>query len=238
MPEQSRFDGAADLVQACRSCPSRNVALFRDLTNDELVRFGQLQIGDAAFAAGDVLYRQGDPGQAVFMIRDGLIKLEQFLPDGGQRIVRLVRGGSAIGLEVLLGRDCEHQAVALKLTHACRIPCDVLLRIEAETPHLHRQLMAFWHASVAEADTWLTHLSTGSARTRVARLLLLLSDDDGAFEMLSREDIGAMLGITTETASRTIAEFRRGEFLRAVGVRRFFVDRAALAGISGSSPPS
>lgn len=232
--DQARFDGTTDLGQACRFCLRRGEALFRDLTEEELTRFGQMQIADLGFTPGDVLYRQGDPGQAVYMIRDGLVKLEQFLPDGSQRIVRLARGGAAIALEVLLEGDYEHQAVALQPTRVCRLPREVLLRIESETPRLHRQLMSFWHASVSDADTWLTLLSTGNARTRVARLLLLLSEDDEPFEMLSREDIGAMLGITTETASRTIAEFRRAGTLRPVGVRRFAVDRGVLAGISGT----
>ncbi len=219
-------------------CLTRDVGLFRDLTDEELQRFGQMQIGDAEVPAGSILYRQGDPGQAVFMIREGLVKLEQYLPDGGQRIVRLARGGSAIALEAMLGRDCEHQAVALKATKACRIPRDVLLRIESETPRLHRQLVAFWHASVVDADAWLTQLSTGSARVRVARLLLQLSEGADSFEMLSREDVGAMLGITTETASRTVAEFRRAGYLRPAGVRRFIADRAALAAVSGASQAS
>jgi CRP-like cAMP-binding protein len=230
-----QFEGLLEVEQACRDCLMRDAALFRDLTDDELQRFGQMSIGDLAFASGEVLYRQGDPGQAVFMIREGLVKLEQYLPDGSQRIVRLVRGGAALALEVLLDRDCEHQAVALKPTRVCRIPRDVLLRIESESPRLHRQLMAFWHASVTEADTWLTQLSTGSARVRVARLLLQLSEGGESFEMLSREDIGAMLGITTETASRTVAGFRRSGALRPAGVRRFVADRVALAAISGSS---
>ncbi|MBN2752386.1 MAG: Crp/Fnr family transcriptional regulator [Rhodospirillaceae bacterium] len=231
--DQSRFEGTTELAQACRVCLCRDTALFRDLSDEELTRFGQLQIIDVGFSPGDILYRQGDPGQAVFMIRDGLVKLEQFLPDGSQRIVRLVRGGTAIALEALLGTDCEHQAVALRPTSVCRLSCEVLQRIEGETPRLHRQLMAFWHASVAEADKWLTLLSTGSARVRVARLLLLLSDGEASFEMLSREDIGAMLGTTTETASRIIAEFRRDDVLRVVGVRRFTVNRTALMLISG-----
>jgi len=231
--DQVRFDGTIDLGQACRFCVRRNVALFRDLTDEELSRFGQMQIADVGFVAGDVIYRQGDPGQAVYMIREGLVKLEQFLPDGSQRIVRLARGGAAIALEILLGEDCEHQAVALQPTRACRLPREILQRIEGETPHLHRQLMAFWHDSVSDADIWLTLLSTGSARTRVARMLLLLSEEDGTFEMLSREDIGAILGITTETASRTIAEFRRNGSLRPIGVRRFMVDRVALVEVAG-----
>ncbi len=54
-----------------------------------------------------------------------------------------------------------------------------------------------------------------SAKQRVARLLLRLVRDDNNSECLlfSREDMGAMLGITTETASRAIAGFKRKSLL-------------------------
>ncbi len=231
---ETRAEGEAEISQVCRFCLDRSNALFRDLTEDELTKFGQLQIADVAVRAGDVLYRQGDAGQNVYMVRDGLIKLEQFLPDGSQRIVRLVRGGTAIALEVMLGSDYQHQAVALRRTRVCRISREVILKIQEETPRLHKQLMSFWHNSVLDADTWLTHLSTGSARVRMARLLLLLSEGEDSFEMLSREDIGAMLGITTETASRTIAEFRRLGAISSVAPRRFEADRSKLQELAGS----
>jgi len=231
--EDVRLDSGTEISQICRFCLNRENALFRDLTEAELLRFGQFQVGDLTFSAGETLYRQGDPASAVYMVRDGLIKLEQFLPDGSQRIVRLVKADMAIALEAMLGNECQHQAVALKKTKVCKITLDVLHRIESETPRLHKQLMTFWHTNVSEADTWLTHLSTGSARARMARLLLLLSDGVENFEMLSREDIGAMLGITTETASRMIAEFRRLGAISPFAPRRFTADRDLLLEISG-----
>lgn len=232
--ERPQRDVGADNTLICRVCEKRDVALFRDLTEDEIARFGQLPIAVQSFAAGDVIYRQGDPGQAVFTIRTGLVKLEQYLPDGSQRIVRLARAGAAIALEALVDRDCEHQAVALRATEVCRIPRDVLLRIESETPSLHRRLMSYWHATVADADTWLTHLSTGNARARMARLLMLFAEVGEPFDLPSREDIGAMLGITTETASRTIAEFRRSGALLGHGSRRFSADREKLLAAAGN----
>jgi len=231
--KEKRSEGDTEISQICRFCLNRANALFRDLTEEELSKFGQLQVGDLSFRSGEVLYRQGDEGQAVYMIREGLIKLEQFLPDGSQRIVRLVRGGSPIALETMVGSDYQHQAVALRHTRACRLPLDVLQKIQSETPRLHKQLMSFWHASVSDADTWLTHLSTGNARMRMARLLLLLSEGADEFGMLSREDIGAMLGITTETASRTIAEFRRLKAITPVAPRQFTADRIILTEIAG-----
>jgi CRP-like cAMP-binding protein len=50
----------------------------------------------------------------------------------------------------------------------------------------------------------------------VARLLLRIKDSDGEnhCHLFSREDMGAMLAITTETASRVIAEFKRQGLIR------------------------
>jgi CRP-like cAMP-binding protein len=46
--------------------------------------------------------------------------------------------------------------------------------------------------------------------------------------LFGREDLGAMLAITTETASRTIAEFKRKGLLTDLGSNRFAVDKVQL----------
>ncbi|HMX54099.1 MAG TPA: helix-turn-helix domain-containing protein, partial [Plasticicumulans sp.] len=83
-------------------------------------------------------------------------------------------------------------------------------------------------------DVWLTELSTGTARARVARLLLRLAGPRPveAFRLLGREDIGAMLGLTPETVSRTVAELRRQKLLREQGAGLFTVDAPALRRIA------
>jgi hypothetical protein len=57
----------------------------------------------------------------------------------------------------------------------------------------------------------------GSSKKRMANLLIYLSDhsnDEGYFYLPSREDIGALLAVTTETASRIVAEFKRLSLLQ------------------------
>ena len=62
-------------------------------------------------------------------------------------------------------------------------------------------------------------LVNGAYGARMARLLLRLSQKRGdkPCQLFAREDIGAMLGITTETASRIIAEFRRSGAIQDAG---------------------
>lgn len=219
----------------CEACGIRQTALFADLQASDFALI-HLPIDEIAFEAGAALYHVGDPGQAVFTIRTGLVKLVNYLADGSQRIVRLLRPGDTAGLEAVLGHDHEHTAIALRPALTCRIPREVVTRLSEQTPRMHDQLMRRWQRSVQQADAWLTSLSTGGAKARVARLLLLLMDgtESSECDLFGREDMGAMLGVTTETASRIIAEFRREGILADRGANRFGCDIAALERIAGT----
>lgn len=203
---EAAWKGSAD----CQSCGIRDLVLFADLTEPDF-KLVHLPIDEMIFQPGTTLYEAGKDGRTLFTIRSGIVKLVQYLPDGTQRIVRLLRRGAVAGLEILVGAPCEHTAVALQEVSVCRIPCEVIDRLNRETPRLHHQLMHRWHQSLRQADEWLTELSTGSARERLARLLLQISaeEPERPVRIFSREDLGAMLGITMETASRTVAEFKR-----------------------------
>jgi CRP/FNR family transcriptional regulator len=168
-------------------------------------------------------------------VRTGALKLVQYLPEGSQRIVRLARATDVLGLEAILEAPYQHEAVVLQPTEVCRFPARVVKALGAENPRLHTELMSRWQRALSEADAWLTELSTGSARQRVARLLLRLVRDRESSEcdLFGREDMGAMLGITTETTSRTIAEFKRQGLLVDFSANRFLLDIPNLHRVGG-----
>lgn len=254
--KKSRIDAAWGGQAECEGCSIRDLALFADLQANDF-NLIHLPIDELALEPGQAVYHAGDEGGAVFTLRSGLVKLVQYLPDGSQRIVRLLRPGDTLGLEVLVEQPYEHSALVLRSALLCRIPFEVVNRLSVETPRLHSQLMKRWHQSVRQADEWLTELSTGNAKARVARLLLSLASAERGFrdrlsfpscsvgaesahedgealcELFSREDVGAMLGVTTETASRTIAEFRRQGVLADVQTNRYRCDLTALRQIAG-----
>ncbi len=215
------WSGEAD----CRNCALRTSVLFAGLDEQHFDKIHD-PIDQFNLTPGTTLYQAGDHGQYMFTVRTGALKLVQYLPDGGQRIVRIARATDVLGLEALLGDDYQHNAVALQATEVCRFPTRVVQSLGVDNPRLHRELMARWQRALNEADAWLTELSTGSARQRVARLLLRLVRDRASSEceLFSREDMGAMLGITTETASRTIAGFKRESLLVESRPNSFLLD--------------
>ncbi len=218
----------------CEHCGIRDLVLFSDLRQEDFVLIHK-PIEEKRFAIAETLYHEGDAPQHVFTIREGLVKLVQYLPDGKQRIVRILKQGDLAGLELLLGQPYQHTAIALEPVLTCRIPLSVVQRLSDDTPRLHRQLMSRWQRALTEADSWLTELSTGTAPQRVARLLLRLHEFSRGKPVYipSREDMGAMLGITTETASRVTAELKREGLLSQIDPHHAQLDIPAVRAIAG-----
>lgn len=229
VPLAEAWTGVAD----CRACAIRRSVLFAGLVEkdfDELHR----PIDQMLFPAGGSIYSAGDPGETLFTIRSGLVKLTRFLPDGSQRIVRLLRRTDVMGLETLIGNDYEHTAITLQDTELCRLPVEAVRRLSRGNNQLYNELMARWHRALSDADRWIADFSTGTARARVARLLLWLAEleEGNTCQLFGREDLGAVLGLTTETASRTMAEMKRQGLISETKPNRFLLDIARLEQIT------
>ncbi|MGB0681633.1 MAG: Crp/Fnr family transcriptional regulator [Magnetovibrionaceae bacterium] len=223
------WDGTA----RCDQCGIRDLVLFADLTEPDF-HLIHLPIEERTLGPGEALYEAAEEGRALYTIRRGLVKLVQYLPDGSQRIVRLLKPGATAGLEVLVTDAYEHSAIVLNEAFVCRLPREVIVKLNTETPRLYGQLMKRWHASVEQADEWLTGLSTGKAQARLARLILQLVEENGTFELFKREDLGAILGITTETASRSVSDMKRTGAITQIAPNRFRCDVGRITDIAYS----
>ncbi len=213
----------------CDKCPIQDLVLFADLEKADFNTI-HLPIDDIWFPPGAALYQADEAAGALFTVRSGLVKLEQYLTDGTRRIVSLAGQGDVLGLEATVSPVYEHTAIALQPTAVCRIPKGIVGRLSDK---LNRQIMRKWHESVQKAHACTRDLSTGAARQRVARLFLFLASADSArCRLFSREDVGALLGVTTETASKTVAEFKRLGLVREVAANVFERDIAALERIA------
>jgi CRP-like cAMP-binding protein len=214
----------------CEVCEVRNFVLFSGLSPHDLDAILR-PIDNLRLPKHAVLYEEGATALSVYTLRSGLIKLKVDLPNGGQRTVRLLRPGDVAGMEALVGETYHHTAIALQDADVCRIPREVVIRLDQTSQSVHQALLQRWQRSVDQADHFIVALSTGPAEARMARLLITLGCTGTRLEtaMPSREDMGALLGITTETASRVIAEFRRRGLIHIENGDCVDYDHAGLA---------
>lgn len=222
------WSGNAD----CLNCSLRHSALFSGLTEEDFQMFHK-PVDQLILKPGQALYKMGDAGKYLYTVRSGLLKLVQRLPDGTQRIVRLLHSTDVLGLEILVAGEYEHEAIALRQTELCRYPAKAVEALSMRNPVLHKDLMLRWQKALTDADAWLTFLSTGSAKKRMANLLLRIieCDDSNDCHLFSREDLGSILSMTTETASRTISGFKRSGFMKEITHNHYSLDVKALQSV-------
>lgn len=198
----------------CRHCAIRNTVLFSVLSEAELDLVLK-DVDNGRFEAGSELFAQDGEARYVYTVRDGCVKIAHRLEDGVTRIVRMHYRGDAIGLEALLGEPYRHSAVVLQKADVCRIPAAAIHALKARNPGVYEQLLVRWQTSLDEAESVITELNTGHAEVRLARLLLKFDahSEHHRIPHLLREDIAAIIGVSTETASRLMADFRRRDLI-------------------------
>lgn len=220
----------------CDKCHIRKFMLFSELPESAFSQLLQ-PINHFVHAPGSVLYQVETNKKFIYSIRHGIVKLVHVEKNGGKRIVRLLGPGATLGLELLDGAECyHHTAIAVDKVDLCKIPTDTILSLENNYPSLCEKIRRQLQDQLDFSDRWIVALGSGAAKQRVAQLLLMLNeffvDADGTFILLSGEDMAAMIGITVETVSRMIAEFKREKLLFKKKSKRYKCDVTALRDIT------
>lgn len=226
-----RHDTRHPQAQACAACEVRSQALFGALDEAGLDRI-HTHIAGLDIAPDQPIYGRGEAAASVFTLRSGIVRFERHTEDGSRRIVRLAGRGDLIGQEALLQRPYADEAIACTPVQLCRIPRHLVDDLSAGTGSLPRELMLRWQQALDSAERWVADLSTGAARRRLLRLLqhlLELAEPGQPVWLPRREEIGAMLDITVETASRMVSQLRRDGVLELLPPRSARIDPAALA---------
>lgn len=176
-------------------------------------------------------FSEGDPAQALWVLRSGRGKLTKLSPDGQQVILRILAPGDMFGGVMALG-DHTYPATAEALTASRAMAWDreVLEELFSTFPRLARNALGLLAERMAELQERYRELATERVTQRVARALLRLVRQAGRrveegvlIDLpLSREDLAAMSGTTLFTVSRILSEWEsRG--LVATGRQRVLV---------------
>jgi len=217
-------------ADACSRCEIRQTALFGVLGDADLDRI-HTHIAGLTLAPDEPIYSRGSAGLAVYTVRSGVVRFERTTDQGDRRIVRLAGKGDLIGQEALLQRHHSDEAVCCTEVQLCRIPCTLVDDLGRAQGALLRELMLRWQVALDEAEAWLAELAAGPARLRLLRLLRRLADHADAAGQVwlpRREEIGAMLGLTEETASRLVSALRREGLVTVLPGRSARLDPQAL----------
>jgi CRP/FNR family transcriptional regulator len=215
-------------INQCALCDAH---LFAGLSEEKFCEV-QNMVSKATYQPGEAMFREGDHCSNLYVLRSGQVKLTTSLPDGRSQILRLGVPGHFLGFEVVDHDHYLYTAEALTTVEACLIRQKDMLRAVAENPMVCRRIARTLTEELEQAEGMIRDLGTKNAGERIASFLLSLASNQSNLSEnlplhLARHEIAEMVGLSTETVSRIMAQLQREAIIIAPrgSIRILDVDR-------------
>jgi CRP/FNR family cyclic AMP-dependent transcriptional regulator len=191
----------------------KNTQLFEDLSQAELEGLARIT-PYRRFSAGEVIYHMEDPADALYFVREGMVKVSMYFPNGKEMILGILGQYDIFGELLLLPSERRpNQAEAVVDTTLMVMPesdFQVLLQQQPRIAMKFIQVMStrLWQAQLSQAE-----VGAFDAPGRLANLLLRLAREFGqegdrgtVIDLnLTQQDLAKMIGATRETVSHSLA---------------------------------
>jgi CRP-like cAMP-binding protein len=207
------------------------IPLFSGLPEEELERFAELT-RERSYPKGSVILFQDDPGDSLFVLRAGRVKVVLIGEDGREVILGVLEPGAHFG-ELALIDDQPRSAHVIAMEDAQLLVLrreDFRRRVEAN-PTVAWALLTELSRRLRRADVKIGGLVLLDVPGRIARLLLDLADEAGTEQIekpLTHQTIAQMIGASRETVSRAMKDFQDAGLIRVERRRISIGDRDAL----------
>ncbi len=170
------------------------------------------------YRKGEVLFREGEPAERLFLIDTGRVKLSIRSSAGQELLIGVLGRGQIFGELSLLDRGPRAMdASAMEETRVFALPSDNFWTVLENRPALARRLLELMARRLRRADQTSQDLVFFDAPTRLARRLLELAEEHGQAEArsesiritvrITQEEVAQMIGVTRESANRLISSF-------------------------------
>lgn len=174
-----------------------------------------------ALATDEVLFMADDPGDGLYRLDEGLLKVSIASASGAERILAILGPGSIVGdLAIIDGLPRSATVTALRDCKLRFLSRAAFEKFAAAEPAIYKYLLTVMAARLRDTDAIVAAGSFLPLKGRVARALIDLShafgNDVGGGRIvirqkLSQTDLASMAGIARENVSRIMNEWIRAK---------------------------
>jgi CRP-like cAMP-binding protein len=187
--------------------------IFAELGGDELQRISSL-CHTRQLAAGELLFRKGDPGNALFGIRRGQIRIETGTSGGRRLTLNFMGPGDLFGEVALLdGESRTAAATAGEPTELFVLRREDFLACLEREPKVAIKLIRLLCRQIRWQSERMEEGMLQPLPVRLARRLCALASDFGSEVHISQEQLGIFVGAARESVNRQLQLWRRDGIL-------------------------
>jgi len=211
-------------------------ALLRDLTDEDLGHIVELA-HRRTFRRGEVVFHQGDAGDALHIVQTGRLKVIVYGESGSETVLSILGPGESFGeLALIDGEPRSATVQALEPAQTVSVRRDEFLALLRTHPETNERLLVALVAKVRQLTDTVSDLAFLDLEGRLAKKLLELaalhgSETDGVTVIevpLTQEDLAAMVGATRASVNKLLGWYEDRHLISRQGRRITLLDPERL----------
>ena len=196
------------------------------------------QLGWVRFPRTHIIFSEGDPGDHLYIITSGKVKIGHRLPDGREGLIAIMGPTDMFGeLAVFDPGPRTSTVTTLTEVHAAQMDRQALRSWIAEYPEIAEQLLRVLTRRLRRTNNDLSDLIFTDVNGRVTRRLLDLAGrfgerSDAALRIdheLTQQEFAQLVGSSRESVNKALGAFAGRGWIRWQGKTIFINNRSALA---------
>ncbi len=205
-------------VDALRGC-----SLFAGMSPASLESIARV-MKTRRFRRGEVLFHEGDPGDSLFIVASGSVKVVVPSDEGEEAILVTLGAGDSLGeLSLLDGAPRSASAIAVEPVDALTLPRQTFLSLVATDAPMRDALLAQLARELRRLTSHVADLHFLDLTGRLAARLVRLAQEDGVAgadgsvrlaTRITQGDLASMIGATRQSVNKLLGEFADAGLLR------------------------
>jgi CRP/FNR family transcriptional regulator len=217
----------------CSTCAFSQACLSQGMDKASLRDLHVLVEHTGPFHAGEHIFREGDPFEAIAAVRAGTVKTYVIDPEGREHVLGFHLPGEVIGLNAIDSETYPCNAVALDTVMLCRFSFPKIAVLASRLPGLQAQLFRLLSRDIGRAallaGDWTADQRMAAFLIGLSRRLAARGFSPNRFQLtMARTDIANYLRLAPETVSRVLRRFQQDGLLGVDRRELELLDRPAL----------
>ncbi len=199
----------------------KQVSFFADLTDEEIKALSSAT-KRRTFRSGEVIFHRDDPGQVLYMIKEGKVKICIISPDGQEVSLTVFGKGEVFGeFAILDGLPRSADAVALEKVECYTLQRSDFQNVILKNPKIAILVLESMSKRLRNTNNMVEDLIFLDVYGRVAKKLLELADahgvktEDGVIidVRLTQQELASMVGASRESVNKVLGYFTDKKFI-------------------------
>jgi CRP/FNR family transcriptional regulator len=171
------------------------------------------------------IYLPGDASDTIYLLKKGTVRLSRISESGKQMILSILGPGDMFGELALMDGERNEIAEAMEETYLCLVPKGQFEQLMMKNPTLALKVTKLMGLRLRQIQNRVEDIVFRDAAGRVAQLLLNLEREHGAPHLegrviglkLSQQDMADLTGLTRQTVSETLSDWKAAGWLGSEG---------------------